>query len=72
MLDKKREQELLSKSRLTQAEVCELLDIHVTSASVLFSKNKDFLRGTYYILNKRRIFRTDKLVEFMDNGGENV
>nr|DAZ14938.1 MAG TPA: hypothetical protein [Caudoviricetes sp.] len=43
-----------------------------TNASVLFSKNKDFLRGTYYILNKRRIFRTDKLVEFMDNGGENV
>lgn len=70
MLTRQREEELLSRSRLTQKEACELLNIKVTTASALFSKNKEFLKGTYYILNKRRIFVTTKLIEFMESGGE--
>ena len=70
ILSMDREKELRSRSRLTQAEACELLYIRPTTASAMFAKNKDFLKGTYYVINKRRIFITEKLVEFMDSGGE--
>ena len=65
-----REKELRARSRLVQEEAAELLNISSGTFSNWLSKNKDFLKGTYYVVNKRRIFITEKLVAFMEQGGE--
>ena len=71
-LTDEREKELRMRSRLVQEEAAELLNISSSALSNWLSKNKDFLKGTYYVVNKRRIFITEKLIAFMENGGENL